>query len=76
MVVAHPVGAHSVQAGMREGRMGLVHMGTVRQRTGFYDGHHVIYLNTDVSSRQEAGMMGINFAPGLQHANMASQPEI
>jgi hypothetical protein len=76
MVLVHPVSARSVHAGMREGRMGPVHMGTVRQWTGFYDGHHVIYLNTDVSSRQEAGMMGINFAPGLQHANIASQPEI
>jgi hypothetical protein len=56
--------------------MGPIHMGTVREWTGFYDGHHVIYLNTDVSRKQDAGMMGINYAPGLKHANMATQPEI
>jgi len=61
---------------MHEGRMGPVHMGTVREWTGFYDGHKVIYLNTDSSSRQQARMMGINFAPGLLRANMASMPEI
>jgi hypothetical protein len=56
--------------------MGPAHMGTVREWTGFYDGHKVIYLNTDSSNRQQARTMGINFAPGLQHANMASMPEI
>ena len=56
--------------------MGPAHMGTVREWAGFYDGHKVIYLNTDSSSRQQARMMGINFAPGLKHLNMASMPEI
>lgn len=56
--------------------MGPMHMGTVREWTGYYDGHKVNYLNTDVSVRREARMMGINFAPGLQHVNMASLPEI
>jgi len=68
--------AHSLRSAMTEGRMGPAYMGKVREWTGYYDGHTVIYLNTDVSTRQEARMMGINFAPGLQHANMASMPEI
>lgn len=72
----HAVDARSLRSVPQEGRMGPVHMGTIRQWTGYYDGHRVIYLNTDVSTRQEARMMGINFAPGLQHASMASQPEI
>ena len=76
ILLVHPASAHSVRSGMQEGRMGPVHMGMVREWTGFYDGHKVIYLNTDVSVRREARMMGINFAPGLQHANMASMPEI
>jgi hypothetical protein len=74
--LVHPVSARSVHAGMREGKMGPVQMGTVREWRGFYDGHQVVYVNTDTSSRQEARMMGINFAPGLQHANNGSQPEI
>jgi hypothetical protein len=70
------VSARSVWSGLSEGRMGPAHMGTVREWTGYYDGHKVIYLNTDVSTRRQSHMMGINFAPGLQHANMASMPEI
>lgn len=76
IALVHPVGARSLYAGMREGKMGPIHMGTVREWRGYYDGHQVLYLNTDSSSKQEAGMMGINFAPGLQHANLGSQPEI
>lgn len=76
IVLVIPVSAHPLHAGMHEGRMGPVRMGMVREWRGFYDGHQVVYLNTDVSTRQEARMMGINFAPGLQHANNASQPEI
>lgn len=75
-IAVHSVSARSLRSGLNEGRMGPMHMGTVREWTGFYDGHRVIYLNTDVSTRQEARMMGINFAPGLQHANTASMPEI
>jgi hypothetical protein len=76
IALVHPVSARSLHAGMHEGKMGPVSMGQVREWRGFYDGHQVVYLNTDTSSRQEAGMMGITFAPGLQHANMGSQPEI
>ena len=74
--MVHSVSAGSVQRGMSEARMGPQHLGTVREWTGYYDSHKVLYLNTDVSTRQQAHMMGINFAPGLQHANSASQPEI
>lgn len=76
VALVRPVSAHSVRSGAPEGRMGPVHMGTVREWTGFYDGHKVVYLNTDVSTKGQARMMGINFAPGLQHVNMASMPEI
>lgn len=75
-MAVHSVSARSLRVGMNAGRMGPVHMGTVREWTGYYDGHRVIYLNTDVSIKQEAHMMGINFAPGLRHANMNSMPEI
>ena len=76
IAVVHPVNARSVHVGLHEGKMGPVRMGMIREWHGYYDGHQVVYLNTDVSNREEAGMMGINFAPGLQHANMGSQPEI
>jgi hypothetical protein len=76
IALVHPVSARSLRAAVREGKMGPTQMGTVREWRAFYDGHQVVYLNTDSSSKQEAGMMGINFAPGLQHANMGSQPEI
>jgi hypothetical protein len=76
IALVHPVSARSLHAGMGEGKMGPVQMGMVREWRGFYDGHQVVYLNTDSSSKQEAQMMGINFAPGLRHANLASQPEI
>lgn len=75
-LAVHSVNAGSSHGVLNEGRMGPMHMGTVRQWTGYYDGHRVIYLNTDVSTKGDARMMGINFAPGLQHANMGSQPEI
>lgn len=76
IALVHPVSARSLHAGMREGKMGPMQMGTVREWRGFYDGHQVVYLNTDVSTQRDARMMGINFAPGLKHANMGSQPEI
>jgi hypothetical protein len=76
IMAVHSASARSLHGATREGRMGAMRMGTVREWTGFYDGHNVIYLNTDVSTRQQASMMGINFAPGLQHANKGSMPEI
>src|SRR5438874_7470577 len=41
---------------------------------GFYDGHKVTYLNTDVSSRAEAKMMHINFSAKI--GKVKGLPEI
>jgi hypothetical protein len=41
---------------------------------GFYDGHKVTYLNTDVSSKAEAKAMHINYSPLL--AKVKGLPEI
>src|SRR5262245_38629993 len=41
---------------------------------GFYDGHKVTYLNTDVSSKTEAKAMHINYSPLL--AKVKGMPEI
>jgi hypothetical protein len=43
---------------------------------GYYDGHKVTYLNTDVSTRADATMMHINYAPGLKAVPLSSAPEI
>jgi hypothetical protein len=41
---------------------------------GYYDGHQVTYLNTDVSNKAEAKAMHINYAPRL--AKVKGLPEI
>jgi hypothetical protein len=41
---------------------------------GYYDGHKVTYLNTDVSNRAEAKAMHINYSPRL--AKVKGLPEI
>ena len=41
---------------------------------GYYDGHRVTYLNTDVSSKAEAKAMHINYSPLL--AKVKGLPEI
>ena len=41
---------------------------------GYYDGHRVTYLNTDVSNKAEAKAMHINFSPLLGKVN--GLPEI
>jgi hypothetical protein len=41
---------------------------------GYYDGHKVTYLNTDVSNRAEAKAMHINYSPLL--AKVKGLPEI
>jgi hypothetical protein len=41
---------------------------------GYYDGHKVTYLNTDVSSKAEAKAMHINYSPLL--AKVKGLPEI
>ena len=43
---------------------------------GYYDGHKVTYLNTDVSVKADATMMHINYAPGLKAVPLSSAPEI
>jgi hypothetical protein len=43
---------------------------------GFYDGHKDTYLNTDVSSKTDAKMMHINYAPGLRTVPLKTAPEI
>jgi len=43
---------------------------------GYYDGHKVTYLNTDVSVKADARMMHINYAPGLKAVPLSSAPEI
>jgi amicyanin len=56
--------------------MGPIHLGKQRTWKGFYDGHLNTYLNTDVSNKAQAGMMGVNYAPGLAHVPMGSTPAI
>lgn len=43
---------------------------------GYYDGHKDTYLNTDVSSKAEAKMMHINYAPVLKSVPLKTAPEI
>ena len=64
-VLAVVVGAY---ASMTSGapRMGPQSSITRPAFHGYYDGHKVTYLNTDVSVRADATMMHINYAPGLK----------
>lgn len=43
---------------------------------GYYDGHKVTYLNTDVSDRADARVMHINYAPVLRSVPLSTAPEI
>src|SRR5436305_3969027 len=43
---------------------------------GYYAGHKDTYLNTDVSSKADAKMMHINYAPVLNSVPLKSAPEI
>jgi len=43
---------------------------------GFYDGHKDTYLSTDVSSKADAKMMHVNYAPGLRTVPLKTAPEI
>jgi hypothetical protein len=58
------------------GGMGMGPAGHVERPAfhGYYDGHKVTYLNTDVSSRAEAKAMHINYSPRL--AKVKALPEI
>ncbi len=44
--------------------------------SGFYDGHHDAFVNTDVSDRSEASSRNLNFAPGLSALKASSFPGI
>ena len=57
-------------------RMGTPTRVTREAFQGFYDGHRDTYLNTDVSSRQQAAAMHVNYAPVLKTVPLASAPEI
>jgi hypothetical protein len=43
---------------------------------GYYDGHKVTYVNTDVSDKADAKAMHINYAPVLKSVPLKTAPEI
>jgi hypothetical protein len=49
---------------------------TVRREAfhGYYDGHRDTYLNTDVSDKEQAAAMHVNYAPVLRTVPLASAP--
>lgn len=51
--------------GMGMGSMGPMGMTSMKTWTGYYDGHKVLYLSTDTTSKSEAMQERINYAPGL-----------
>ena len=74
-VLAVAAGAHaSLTSGAP--RMGPQSTITRAAFHGYYDGHKVTYLNTDVSVKADATMMHINYAPGLKAVPLSSAPEI
>jgi hypothetical protein len=54
--------------------MGPEHSISVRGFRGYYDGHFVTYLNTDVSTKAQATAMHINYSKRL--ASIKGEPEI
>jgi hypothetical protein len=54
--------------------MGKEHSISVRGFRGYYDGHFVTYLNTDVSTKAQAKAMHINYSARL--ASIKGVPEI
>jgi hypothetical protein len=54
--------------------MGPEHSISVRGFRGYYDGHFVTYLNTDVSTKAQATAMHINYSTRL--ASIKGEPEI
>jgi len=48
--------------------MGPKSMSSLTSWTGYYDGHKVLYISTDTSSKTEAMQTHINYAPGLAQA--------
>ena len=75
-VAALAIAAVAIAGRSSEPRMGMG--GTISRPAfhGYYDGHKVTYLNTDVSVKADATMMHINYAPGLKAVPLSSAPEI
>jgi hypothetical protein len=65
--------ASMMAGGPRMGPVGRISRPAFR---GYYDGHKDTYLNTDVSSKADARMMHVNYAPGLKNVPLATSPEI
>lgn len=59
---------HGSGMGMGMGMMGPMSMTSTTAWTGYYDGHKVLFLSTDTSSKTEAVRDHINYAPGLVKA--------
>lgn len=67
IIVSAGAGGGSMSgAGM--GSMGPMSMTPLTSWTGYYDGHKVLYLSTDTSSKAEAMRDHITYAPGLTRA--------
>jgi hypothetical protein len=75
MVLGFASGAYSSPAPSGP-RMGAPSNISRKAFEGYYDGHKVTYLNTDVSDKADAAAMHINYAPGLKRVPLASAPEI
>ena len=73
MVVAAPVAAAAYATG---GPMMMGPTHTIKQTAfkGYYDGHFVTYLSTDISNKAEAKMMHINYSASL--GKVKGLPEI
>ena len=54
--------------------MGPTHTISQKAFKGYYDGHFVTYLSTDISSKSEAKMMHINYSASI--GKVKSLPEI
>ncbi len=54
--------------------MGPTHTGSQPAFKGYYDGHFVTYLSTDISNKAEAKMMHINYS--AQIGRVKALPEI
>lgn len=65
------VGAHATGGPMM---MGPTHAISQNAFKGYYDGHFVTYLSTDISNKSEARMMHINFSASI--GKVKGLPEI
>jgi hypothetical protein len=70
VLLAPALGARAALTAVRPQAMNRSGMGPMGRHsmttwTGYYDGHTVLYLSTDTSSKAEAMRDHINYAPGL-----------